>query len=196
MPGPGQDLFATAWSMLTEPVFKGLWNAAFEYSRPPRPSNLEDESIGSFLNRRLGGPDLGNNLVSAVLHGVYAGDIYKLSARSLLSLPWDLELQAGSIVKAALSATAGVMTTADHATVAEEAARMSEEEKTAWKNTSVYTFRGGLRTLSNALESSLRSNPNVTIKLNHQLKSVTFDEEHDGIKVDRLRIYFWSLMLT
>ncbi|PQE14262.1 protoporphyrinogen oxidase protein [Rutstroemia sp. NJR-2017a BVV2] len=184
MPGPGQNLYSTLWSILTEPVFKGIWNAGFEYSSPPRPSNLDDESIGSFLNRRCGGQDLGNNLVSAVLHGIYAGDIYKLSMRSLLPLPWKLELEAGSIVKALLaSPKPGTVTSVDRALADEEAGRMSAEEKAAWKITSVYTFRGGIRTLSEALESSLRSNPNVTIKLNHQLKGVAFDKEHDAIKI-------------
>ncbi|KAM3076996.1 oxygen-dependent protoporphyrinogen oxidase [Clarireedia jacksonii] len=183
MPGPGQDFYMTAWSMLKEPVFKGIWKAQFEYSRPTRPSNLVDESIGSFLNRRLGGPDLGNNLVSAVLHGIYAGDIYKLSARTMIPLLWHLEMQGGSITNALFNFQLGSMTSADRDVMMRETARMTEEEIAGWKNTSVYTFRGGLSTLSEGLESSLRSNPNVTIKLNHQLKSVTFDEEHDGIKI-------------
>ncbi|PQE29244.1 protoporphyrinogen oxidase protein [Rutstroemia sp. NJR-2017a BBW] len=184
MPGPGVSPYDIAWSFLTEPVFKGIWNAVFEYSRPPRPSNLEDESIGSFFNRRLGGPHLGNNVLSAVLHGVYAGDIYKLSIRSLIPAAWKLESDAGSIMKG-LSARPrpGTMTTIDHALLVEEAGRFSAEEKEAWRNTSVYTFRGGIGTLTGALESSLRSNPNVTIKLNHQLKGVAYVKEHDAIKI-------------
>jgi oxygen-dependent protoporphyrinogen oxidase len=189
MPGPGQDLYKIAWTVLTEPAFKGVWNAMFEYSRPTRPSSLEDESIGSFMNRRFGGPELGNNLVSAVLHGIYAGDIYKLSMRSLLPLPWMLEAESGSISNSLVARTKpGTITAVDRALMVEETGKMSEEEKAAWKNTSVYTFRGGIRTLTAALESSLRSNPNVTIKLNHQLKSVAYDKEHDNIEVTLLGI--------
>jgi len=101
MPGPGQDIFDIAWSVMTEPVFKGLLSGVlFEHSRPPRSAALKDESVASFLERRLGSPLLANNMVSAVLHGIYAGDITKLSIRSLLPSAWYNERCYGSLSRA------------------------------------------------------------------------------------------------
>jgi hypothetical protein len=98
------------WSILTEPVFSGLaLGGMFEFRRPQRKTwphysdpAVDDESVASFLERRLGGPDVGNNMVSAVLHGIYAGDINQLSARSLLPKFWYEEAYYGSIMNATL----------------------------------------------------------------------------------------------
>ena len=85
MPGPGQDLYEILWSMITEPVFKGmLWGMLSEHRRPNADNEIVDESIGDFLARRLGTTKVADNIVSAVLHGIYAGDIYQLSAKSLM----------------------------------------------------------------------------------------------------------------
>ena len=91
------------WSIITEPVFEGLGlGALFEFQRPQRATwaqynnpEVDDESVASFLERRLGTPDVGNNIVSAVLHGIYAGDVNQLSARSLLPKLWYGESKRG-----------------------------------------------------------------------------------------------------
>ncbi|KAJ1984921.1 oxygen-dependent protoporphyrinogen oxidase [Dimargaris verticillata] len=64
----------------------------------------DDESIYSFVSRRLG-PAVADNLVSAVIHGIYAGDIRTLSVDATMRWLKDLERHHGSI-------TRGVMTQA------------------------------------------------------------------------------------
>lgn len=184
MPEPSQGTYAIAWKLLTEPVFKGFYKMLFEYKRPRRPRELDDESVGSFLARRTGTTDIPNNLVSAVFHGIYAGDIYKLSAKSITSAQWGMEGAYGSI-------TAGISQMGKFQNAIPEDVDMENEEKSLFtdneraivEGTSVYTFRRGIGTLSEALESSLRSNPNVEIKLGENVGKIEYDDQKEGIKV-------------
>lgn len=50
-------------------------------------------------------------------------------------------------------------------------------------NASIYTFKDGIGALTNALEKSLRANPNIEIKIQEKITSVEHDSEKDGIKV-------------
>ena len=99
MPSPGMTLFDIARMLLSEPVFSGLFTGALmEIFRDKRPSTLVDESVGSFFSRRVD-PRIANNLVSALMHGIYAGDVWQLSVKSLFPLPWYYEGQEGSIAR-------------------------------------------------------------------------------------------------
>lgn len=59
----------------------------------------KDESIREFFTRRFGAPDLAENVLSAVMHGVYSGDIGKLSVKATLPALLELEKDHGSILK-------------------------------------------------------------------------------------------------
>jgi len=97
MPGPNPDtgllskLFDLGRTVLTEPAFKGVIPALLaEPTVACRGKNIRDESVGSFMLRRFG-PAITDNLISGLFHGIYAGDIYKLSARQLMPYLWYLE---------------------------------------------------------------------------------------------------------
>jgi oxygen-dependent protoporphyrinogen oxidase len=186
MPGPGQDIFAMLWSLITEPVFKGLIiGSILEFSQPTRPFDLEDESIGSFLNRRLRSPDPGNNIVSAILHGVYAGDIYQLSMKSLGPMAWYQENMHGSISQATLANTNSgerTMPTKD-ALLQQDMVPKLKGLVDKMKGASVYTFRGGLGTLSDTLTKSLEANHNVQFKMEQKISDVEYTSSSDSIKV-------------
>jgi protoporphyrinogen/coproporphyrinogen III oxidase len=163
-----------------------LWGALFEFNQPTRPHDLEDESIGSFLERRFGTPDVGNNVVSAVLHGIYAGDIYKLSIKSLLPAVWHSEGVWGSISQSSLNTAR----TGERPALLKDV-RLQQELLPKLEGTmidgmnqaSVYTFKGGLGALTNALEKSLKENPNITFRMGQKVNEVEYDAESDGIKV-------------
>lgn len=187
MPGPGQNPYSMTWSLLTEPVFKGIFSGLlFEIARPPRPANLEDESVASFLNRRLGNPYIGNNIVSAVLHGIYAGDIYQLSAKSLLPRLWEQEQQHDSISAALASGLRNVaifVPEKDLELMNEISPKIDKTLSAQMNMASVYTFKEGIGALSKALETSLRANPNVQFKTGDKVTSIEYDAKNDGIKV-------------
>ncbi|KAJ1974809.1 oxygen-dependent protoporphyrinogen oxidase [Dimargaris xerosporica] len=64
----------------------------------------DDESIYSFVSRRLG-PAVADNLVSAMIHGIYAGDIRTLSVDATMRRLKDLERCHGSITKGMMAQT-------------------------------------------------------------------------------------------
>lgn len=64
--------------------------------------NHNDESIENFFKRRFGNTILTDNVLSAILHGIYAGDVSKLSIKSILPKIKQLEQEHGSLTKALL----------------------------------------------------------------------------------------------
>ena len=89
-------LFKTS-ELIRQPLIKSIWKEVFA---PKRDSDVTDESIYSFISRRLG-PEIAENLMDPVFKGISGGDIKQLSARSLLAKIYDFEGQSGSIVKGA-----------------------------------------------------------------------------------------------
>jgi oxygen-dependent protoporphyrinogen oxidase len=185
MPGPGQDPFDAVWRILTEPVFKGMALGALgEFRRPPRPHGLLDESVASFITRRLGSPHIANNIVSAVLHGIYAGDVNQLSARSLMGKMYHQEAVSGSIFHAGITAMKEQMVdfSRKDADLHQELAPKIRG-LTSLRNASVYTFKKGIGALTEGLEASLRARHNVEIKLNHKVTSLVYNGENDVVQV-------------
>ncbi|KAI9053818.1 hypothetical protein LZ554_002766 [Drepanopeziza brunnea f. sp. 'monogermtubi'] len=187
MPGPGQDAFDMAWRLLTEPVFKGLaWGALWEFNVECRPLELEDESVGDFLTRRLGSENPGNNIVSAVLHGIYAGDIYQLSVKSLLPLQWAMEGWKGSLSKAMLAKgreRLELVSRRDIDLRCDVMPKINVSMLDALKTASVYSFKEGIGSLSEALVKSLKANPNVDFKLGAGVTAVEFDGESESVTI-------------
>lgn len=203
MPYPGMDLYQGLWSLLTEPVFKGvIRGVAKEYFQPPRANANTDESVGSFVSRRAGS-SAADNLVSAVLHGIYAGDLYQLSAKSLLGLQYWAEAEYGSLIGASAEmAQQGVkvMSREDGELYSKMELRPMNDFFQQLMSSSVYSFEEGIQSLPAALERNLRSQPNVEIKLSQRierLEAVNTPENSRssmGPTVDkiRVRIFFTS----
>jgi protoporphyrinogen oxidase len=76
--------------VLTEPLFTGTAQGLLQFFRNTSMSKIAgegpepDESIGHFFTRLLGGPQLVDNVLSAMVHGIYGGDIWKISVQSSL----------------------------------------------------------------------------------------------------------------
>lgn len=77
-------------------IWKGVLQEPFVKSKIAKG---EDESVEAFISRRFGSKNLSNNIVSGILHGIYGGDISKLSVRSILPSLVDLEANSGSLIK-------------------------------------------------------------------------------------------------
>ena len=190
MPGPGASMSEQVISFLTEPVFKGSLRGIFyEYFQDQRPKSLQDESVGAFISRRLG-PSIAENIVSAVFHGIYAGDIYQLSARSLMPTQWYHEGWAKSVSYGVLKASSGsvsVMSKRDFLLF--NGLKQSMREKngqpvpgadviTKIAKSSVYTFKKGIGQLATQLEKALKTRLSIKIYRNrpiNKLKSIEVD---------------------
>lgn len=63
--------------------------------------NGGDESVDSFFTRRFG-KNLAERALSAMIHGIYAGDSRRLSMRALFPGVWEAEREWGSVIRSAL----------------------------------------------------------------------------------------------
>lgn len=197
MPGPGQDLYEILWSMMTEPVFKGMFMGMItEHRREPTHARIVDESIGDFLARRLGTTKVADNIVSAVLHGIYAGDIYQLSAQSLMGALHAQEMLYGSLSRASMerlviarqqNVSLPMFVGKNEATIRSNLAR-NLNTLARWdemQKASVYSFKGGLQTFTDRLEDQIRDAPgkNATIETGVRIMNMSPDKRTGGVKV-------------
>lgn len=60
-----------------------------------------DESVDAFFARRFGKP-LAENMISAMIHGIYSGDTRRLSMRAIFPGVWEAEREWGSVILATL----------------------------------------------------------------------------------------------
>lgn len=60
---------------------------------------LTDESIEVFFKRRFGSTEITDKVLSAIYHGIYAGDVAKLSAKSLFPGLQQKEQEYGSVIR-------------------------------------------------------------------------------------------------
>ncbi len=187
MPGPGSSLLQNISNVLSEPIFKGtIAGVLAEVTKPRRPVDLQDESIGSFVTRRFGSA-LADNVVSAIFHGIYAGDIYKLSARAILPSLWALEGRSNSIIKGLLEQAFGEMqpiatSDLDIIKTLRSQPNMSDKLEVV-KKSSVFTFKAGIGELADRLESQLDKSDNVLILENTDVKQIEIQSVVAGEKV-------------
>ncbi|ORY77404.1 hypothetical protein BCR37DRAFT_382921 [Protomyces lactucae-debilis] len=147
---------------MTNPILKGsLGSLMLEPFRKRRPASLQDESIGSFISRRFS-PIMANNMLSAVVHGIYSGSVDALSVKSTFGALWKYEGQAGSVVAGILRGTE-TLSPFDQQLYAKlklENTEMAEK----LKDTSVYSFQGGLMTMTNRLQTLLKESGRVNVE--------------------------------
>ncbi|KAK6459521.1 mitochondrial protoporphyrinogen oxidase [Scheffersomyces xylosifermentans] len=62
-----------------------------------------DESIEEFFTRRFGNTVLTDKVLSAIMHGIYAGDTAKLSVNTILPGLKDTETKSGSVIRGMFS---------------------------------------------------------------------------------------------
>lgn len=169
-------------------------------SESKKPQKTEDESVASFFQRRLGNTVIVDNVLSAVLHGIYAGDANKLSVKALLPKIKQWETDYGSItamIKNKLKLKmkplrlrkppAPLMpeTIEWYRGIAD-----TDMEKLAsqLKQYPMVALRSGLETLPKLLYGYLSRRPQVKFVFNSHLDQVTLDGKVDGTQYDHVRL--------
>ncbi|KAI8324145.1 Protoporphyrinogen oxidase [Martensiomyces pterosporus] len=147
------------------------------------PDGVDDESIHDFIARRFG-QQVDDNLASAVMHGIYASDTKELSARALLYPFWLADRTGNTGVLRGLRRVAK-LSRARHARFAardaEEKAAMARRRASDpefWDTiaeSSMYSFHGGMQTLSDRLLSELVARPNVEVITGQAAKGARVD---------------------
>ena len=185
MPNPGSIMSYNGW---TEPIFEGLGKGMLMELFRPRRLNVADESISSFISRRFS-PKLADNIVSAVIHGIYAGDIDKLSIRALMPNLWNLELAERSLLKGVAKTVfqGNVLTNARdvfNVINLKDYAPSDPKRLHDIRKASVFTLKEGLETLATAFKAATeKASANVKYDLNTTIESLTL-ASGDGARSD------------
>lgn len=176
-------------SILTEPIFKGiLWKLFAEASVETRAENMRDESVGDFISRRYGDA-VADNLLSALFHGIYAGNIYNLSARTLLPKLWYLETRDSDgngvntemmelMFKQQVLLSWDTIRNANRASVDDAALKNRNDFHQfveEMRKCSVYTFINGIAELKLRILEDLLANGNVGIETGATVSGIAFD---------------------
>ncbi|RAK86243.1 protoporphyrinogen oxidase [Aspergillus costaricaensis CBS 115574] len=180
---PTEGLLKTAWTLLMEPLFETfLYSAIFE--KPKRAENTHilsrDESVADFVSRRFS-PKMSENLASAVMAGIFAGDVNRLSAEMAIGYVRELEKRYGSIVDGMMTQRASEMRAMpmDELLALESVAVPSHSDDRYWKSlravvsdASVLTLKNGLGQLTDAMAAQLRSSRNVEVVTGTEVTSL------------------------
>lgn len=171
------QLPSSLMGMLTNrsPVLKGfLYSALQEPFIKTRIDPNGDESIHDFMTRRFG-KDLALNLMSAVVHGIYAGDSSKLSVRSTFKILYELERDHGSVVKGVFAR----MRAPENPELAQKIQQLKVSNPklaSVFSDASMYSFEGGIEELSLALIKDLQNLSNVEILVDSSVSNLVFDD--------------------
>lgn len=186
MPHPHYGLVDNIWSLITEPVFKNaVWSGMRELWKEPRDPSVQDESIGSFISRRFS-KDVVDRMLSAVIHGIYAGDVWQLSAKSLFPTLWRDEGAHDSVVHGMIkSRSEGVEMSKREMDFLEDMKNFTWDPllKATLRDCSVFTFKEGLGMLSERLHAKLFETGQVEFKTGTPVASVTPADGETGVNV-------------
>ncbi|GAA5851776.1 hypothetical protein JCM9279_004402 [Rhodotorula babjevae] len=102
------SLLSALKAIFTTPLIRRILpSLLLEPFRPRSPlhdakdPDAADESVDSFFARRFG-RTLADDMLSAMIHGIYAGDSRRLSVRAVFPQLWDAEREWGSVVLSGL----------------------------------------------------------------------------------------------
>lgn len=128
----------------------GKWEALKDIFMPASPK-LEDESLGLFLERRIG-RELVAKIAEPLLAGIYAGDLRKLSLQATFPYFSDYEQQFGSLILGS-----------------RQSRRMQAEANKGQLPPTFMTFKRGLSSLVSAVINQLND---VDIRLNSAVEKL------------------------
>jgi protoporphyrinogen/coproporphyrinogen III oxidase len=199
LPSAGTTLLGLIRKLRTEPLFRGLLSAlwsgwahskaadielaptevkkirqaprtVFHYL-DPQARERDDQSVGEYYSKYTSQPEVVNNVLSAMVHGIWGGDVSRLSSR---------RDPLGNLVdRPALSPDLS-----DHALLFPDEIdlplQMTRTKKAsynpAWTTDALkhgqLCFKNGFSTLTKALVEALEGNPMVTIRTNEPITAL------------------------
>lgn len=112
-------------------------------------------------------------MVSAVVHGIFAGDDTKLSVKSCFSSLWELEQQYGSVIKGGIQSALQKQKSNDDDPLLSDT---SASFRNSFKDTSVYTFQNGMQMVSDRIVEVLRGREGVRLCTNAPCRELAFSD--------------------
>ncbi|KAK9235944.1 hypothetical protein V1525DRAFT_408515 [Lipomyces kononenkoae] len=174
----------------SQPLFRGLLSEVlhepFRRNKPKQVVEANDESIGSFMTRRFG-PRITERLISAAIHGIYAGDINQLSVKSLLEGPWKREKTWGSIVPLWKRRKSPRINDSEnpyaqrHEEDLKELLEHNKDLMDSLHDASIVSFRNGMQSLVDRLQEVVLSSGNVRVR--YEDPALRLENVVDGVTV-------------
>lgn len=152
-------------AVITSPIARRIMvDVAKEFfNKTKAPS--DDESIGSFITRRLS-PTFTSDVVAPMVIGIYGGNVSKLSIKSCFNMLWEFEQKHGGIFRGLLKSKKPEQT--ESSPEVEEAKNIL---RTVQQQGGIFSFRQGLGKLPNALAEEFQQD----ILFNTAPTSMKFD---------------------
>ncbi|KAL3478113.1 Protoporphyrinogen oxidase [Aspergillus californicus] len=179
----------TLQTLFSEPLFDTLaWSILKETFVKPLASPPEDESVMEFISRRLS-PQVANNLVSALYHGILAGDIDRLSAQAIVGRWRNYEQSYGSVLRPYIQDKRDRMINflVDDMLVKRTVLDQKPESHIESllklvSNSSTLTFKKGVGQLADSLAAALKKSGKVRMVLGADVKSISQNPRTHDLK--------------
>ncbi|KAF6841393.1 protoporphyrinogen oxidase [Colletotrichum plurivorum] len=187
MPSPPRYIYhkdrlvrLSPWNLLVHPIFKGAiigLLTALNRRKEAR-ANLvpPDMSVSDFVKYATGRPELTDNLVSAMLHGIWGGDADKLSMPSAMPSLWHRYFDNSLRDSDRLTRVLVSMNEVTLGSTLCEDKFLQSCVKIAQKDQLVF-FKDGMTSLPNAIEGDLRKRQNVVFRLGNPIETLRYDFE-------------------
>ncbi|RBR07651.1 uncharacterized protein FIESC28_10550 [Fusarium coffeatum] len=170
------------FGILREPLYLesiGAGVGLFLNSLRKRHLPADDESVVDWLYKVTASRQGVNNLASAMMHGIYGGDINKLSARSVLDrIYWGWYLpNPGPRARPMPVPEQMILDTLGQD---RQIQKLAMQPKSA-----LYDFGDkGMESLPQAMGAALKDQPNVTIKTGEAVKDIAYDEAKQQVQIN------------
>ncbi|EFN77160.1 protoporphyrinogen oxidase [Harpegnathos saltator] len=170
-------------SLLDRPLINCLWTDL----RAPKVSK-EDESIYSFVQRRLG-QDIADRIISPIICGICAGDARQISVNFILKSLFEAEQKHGSIMKGLLmsglkkSSKLKSKKTKEDTDESAENPRITLARIARIERWAIWSLQGGLEQLPLALADNLVKR-GVKIETGTKCERLTFKEDRVELLVN------------
>ncbi|KAL2827172.1 Protoporphyrinogen oxidase [Aspergillus cavernicola] len=179
--------------LLREPLFNTfIWSIITEYFKEAPQSRPLDESVSEFLSRRFS-PQVANNLASSIAHGVLAGDIDRLSAKTLLGEMPNYEQSEGRVLwpffKDMQSGKRRVLVDdllAGHVCFKEKPTSHHDFLTKLVYGNSTLTLKKGVGQLADALVAELNKSKKVEILTSTDIKSICQNPMSSNLTVESI----------
>jgi oxygen-dependent protoporphyrinogen oxidase len=184
------------------PIFKSVILAgaleplrASRFDKDGLPKNgVEDESMFEFMKRRFN-EHTATNLMGALAHGVYAGDVKQLSIQSTFRMLYEAEKNYGSVVVGMLRGAGNTATMRERGM-----ATRARQHDPAWfgkmEHMSVLGFKEGLEVLPERLRTYLEHCPQVEIVQQDPVVSVQTKGQETKVKTEHKEFHVDHVVST
>lgn len=178
------------WRFMAGPMSKGIKFAPFrDLIMRARNPEVRDESVESYISRRFGS-SVATRFVSAIMRGIYAADISKLSARSVVKLgkTYGIEVDNPSMISSMMNGSgrgSDAYAAKSQVALLQAIADLPYEDSVAeMSKYTVTVLKDGISSLANIIAKDLEENfSNVKLIKNSVISEVSPFQNGESVLV-------------